>query len=162
MAGIGISSIWKRSVDARGRYRKQQKEKAIMKQIRWMMAAGILMASLMAIAATQMEASTVDEKVLRHVVMFQFKEGTSDKQIQTIVDAFRGLPGKIPEIRAFEYGVNNSPEGLADGLTHCFLVTFHSEKDRDVYLPHAAHKAFVDVLKPHLQKAVVLDYWSGK
>lgn len=133
-----------------------------MKQIQWMAAAGILMASLMAIAATQMEASTVDEKVLRHVVMFQFKEETSDKQIQTIVDAFRGLPGKIPEIRAFEYGVNNSPEGLADGLTHCFLVTFHSEKDRDVYLPHAAHKAFVDVLKPHLQKAVVLDYWSGK
>ena len=162
MAGIGISSIWKRSVDARGRYRKQQKEKAIMKQIRWMMAAGILMASLMAIAATQMEASTVDEKVLRHVVMFQFKEGTSEKQIQTIVDAFRGLPGKIPEIRAFEYGVNNSPEGLADGLTHCFLVTFHSETDRDAYLPHAAHKAFVDVLKPHLQKAVVLDYWSSK
>lgn len=162
MAEIGISSIWKRSVDARGRYRKQQKEKAIMKQIRWMMAAAILMASLMAIAATQMEASTVDEKVLRHVVMFQFKEGTSEKQIQTIVDAFRGLPGKIPEIRAFEYGVNNSPEGLADGLTHCFLVTFHSEKDRDAYLPHAAHKAFVDVLKPHLQKAVVLDYWSSK
>lgn len=133
-----------------------------MKQIQWMMAAGILMASLMAIAATQMEASTVDEKVLRHVVMFQFKEGTSEKQIQTIVDAFRGLPGKIPEIRAFEYGVNNSPEGLADGLTHCFLVTFHSEKDRDAYLPHTAHKAFVDVLKPHLQKAVVLDYWSSK
>jgi hypothetical protein len=120
-----------------------------MKQIQWMAAAGILMASLMAIAARQMEASSVDEKVLRHVVMFQFKEATSEKQIQTIVDAFRGLPGKIPEIRAFEYGVNNSPEGLADGLTHCFLVTFHSEKDRDAYLPH-------------LQKAVVLDYWSSK
>ena len=63
-----------------------------MKEIRWMAVAGILMASLMAIAATQMEASTVDEKVLRHVVMFQFKAGTSEKQIQTIVDAFRGLP----------------------------------------------------------------------
>jgi hypothetical protein len=98
--------------------------------------------------------------MLRHVVMFQFKESSSEADVQKVVDAFRGLPSKISEIADFEYGVNNSPEGLTGGLTHCFLVTFKSEADRAAYLPHPAHQAFVDVLKPHLEKVTVIDYWA--
>lgn len=107
-------------------------------------------------------AEEQEEKMLRHVVMFQFKESSSEADVQKVVDAFRALPTKIPQIADFEYGTNNSPEGLNEGLTHCFLVSFKSEKDREVYLPHEAHKAFVDVLKPHLEKVLVIDYWAGK
>jgi hypothetical protein len=98
--------------------------------------------------------------MLRHVVLFQFKDSSSEADIQQVVDAFRALPKKISQIADFEYGVNNSPEGLAGGLTHCFLVTFKTEADRDAYLPHPEHKAFVEVLKPHLEKATVVDYWA--
>lgn len=101
-------------------------------------------------------------KTLRHVVLFQFKSTSSEADVQKIVDAFGELPKQIPAIADFEYGTNNSPEGLADGLTHCFLVTFKSEKDRDAYLPHEAHQKFVGLLKPHLEKAVVVDYWATK
>lgn len=110
-------------------------------------------------------AGATDEhegKLLRHVVMFQFKESSSTEDIAGVVEAFRALPGKIPQIADFEYGTDNSPEKLADGLSHCFLVTFKSEADREVYLPHPAHLAFVDVLKPHLEKVVVIDYWASK
>jgi hypothetical protein len=100
--------------------------------------------------------------MLRHVVIFKFKESSSASDVQKVVDGFRGLKSKIPEIASFEFGTNNSPENLNDGFTHCFLVTFKSEKDRDVYLPHPAHKAFVDVLKPHLEKAMVIDYWAAE
>ncbi|MFM8399279.1 MAG: Dabb family protein [Pirellula sp.] len=100
--------------------------------------------------------------MLRHVVIFKFKESSSAADVQKVVDGFRGLKGKIPEIASFEFGTNNSPEKLNDGFTHCFLVTFKSEKDRDVYLPHPAHKAFVDVLMPHLDKAMVIDYWAAE
>jgi hypothetical protein len=99
---------------------------------------------------------------LRHMVMFKFKESATKEQIDKLVNEFRALPKKIPGIVDFEYGVNNSPEGLNEGLTHCFLVTFKGEKDREVYLPHPAHKAFVDQLLPHLDKAVVVDYFVGK
>jgi hypothetical protein len=99
---------------------------------------------------------------LRHVVLFKFKDGTSKEQVEKIVTEFKALPKKIPGILEFEYGTNNSPEGLNDGLTHAFLVTFKSEKDREVYLPHAAHSAFVEILKPHLDKAVVIDYFANK
>jgi len=98
--------------------------------------------------------------LLRHVVMFGFKESSSDAEIQKVVDAFAALPQKIPQIADFEYGTNNSPEGLNDGLTHCFLVSFESEEDRSIYLPHPAHKEFVEILKPHLEKVVVIDYWA--
>jgi len=102
------------------------------------------------------------QPLLRHIVMFEFKASSSDEEVQRVVDVFAALPNKIPEIAAFEFGKNNSPEGLNDGLTHCFIVTFLSEEDRAVYLPHPAHKAFVEILKPHLKKVVVIDYWAGK
>ncbi len=99
---------------------------------------------------------------LRHVVLFSFKDYASKEDIRQIEEAFSALPGKIPQVKGYEWGTNNSPEGLNDGLTHCFLVTFESEEDRAIYLPHPEHKAFVKILQPHLERAVVVDYWSNE
>ena len=104
----------------------------------------------------------VPAKVLRHVVLFSFKESASRSQIRQIEQAFYALPAKIREIHAFEWGTDVSVENLAQGYTHCFLVTFLSEADRDVYLPHPAHQAFVSLIQPHLAQALVVDYWSGQ
>src|SRR5690606_2722823 len=103
-----------------------------------------------------------DASVLRHVVLFSFKENTSDQDVDKIVEAFSALPDKISQIKDYEWGLNNSPEGLNDGLTHCFLVTFASEEDRAIYLPHPEHQAFVKILRPHLEKAVVVDCWANE
>lgn len=97
---------------------------------------------------------------LRHVVLFKFKETSTPADVKTIVDAFRGLPARIKEIKGFEWGTNVSPEGKSEGLTHCFLVTFASEADRDAYLPHPAHKEFVAIVGPHVEKVCVVDYWT--
>lgn len=96
------------------------------------------------------------------MVLFSFKSDSKPADIKKVEDAFRQLPQKIKEIKAFEWGTNNSPEGLAQGFTHCFLVSFASEKDREIYLPHPAHKAFVELLGPHLDKVLVIDYWADK
>jgi hypothetical protein len=53
-----------------------------------------------------------------------------------------------------------SPEGLNDGFTHCFTLTFAQAEDRDAYLVHPAHQQFVATLKPALAKSLVLDYWA--
>lgn len=97
--------------------------------------------------------------LLRHVVLFAFNEDATAEQIAEVETAFAALPGKIDEIKDFEWGTNNSPEQLNDGLTHCFFVTFANEEGRAAYLPHPAHKEFVSILKPILKKVVVLDYW---
>jgi hypothetical protein len=99
-------------------------------------------------------------KLLRHVVLFKFKDGTAAADIKKVEDAFRALPSKIKEIKSLEWGTNNSPESLNQGFTHCFFVSFRSEKDRAAYLPHPAHKAFGEVLHPYLDKVLVIDYWA--
>ncbi|MEH6680975.1 MAG: Dabb family protein [Sediminicola sp.] len=102
----------------------------------------------------------VQDSVLRHVVLFKFKEGTDTQKIAEIENAFSELPVKIPQIVGYEWGTNNSPEGLDKGFTHCFFLTFKSEEDRAIYLPHPDHKAFGDLLGSSLEDVLVLDYWS--
>jgi quinol monooxygenase YgiN len=100
--------------------------------------------------------------MLRHVVLFAFTETATPAHIQAMEQAFAALPPQIAEIEAFEWGTDASVERLADGYTHCFLVTFASAGDRDAYLAHPAHQAFVARLQPHLAKTLVIDYWASR
>ncbi|MCM0041638.1 MAG: Dabb family protein [Algoriphagus sp.] len=109
---------------------------------------------------TSIKNPIMPDSVLRHVVLFGFKATSSPQDVEKIVAGFQALPGKISEIKGFEWGVNSSPEGLNQGLTHAFTVTFHSNADRDAYIPHPAHQEFVGLLSPHLDKVTVLDYWT--
>ena len=102
------------------------------------------------------------KKVLRHVVCFKFKESATDKQLEDIVEAFAALQKKIPSIKEFEWGTNNSPEKHDKGFTHCFILSFDSEEGRAAYLPHEDHKAFGAKLGPVLDDVFVIDYWAKK
>jgi hypothetical protein len=110
------------------------------------------------ISASAMAQKSKQE--LRHVVMFGWKENANADSIGAIVSAFKALSGKIASIKKFEWGVNNSPEKLNQGLTHCFMLTFGNEKDRDDYLVHPDHVAFTKLLPGILDKVTVLDYWA--
>jgi len=96
--------------------------------------------------------------MLRHVVLLSWKDGTDQNKINEIEQAFIALPGKIDLIHDFEWGTDVSTENIAHGFTHCFFVTFQSEEDRDAYLPHPEHTAFVDLVKPFLKDVLVIDY----
>ena len=104
----------------------------------------------------------MEKSFLRHVVLFKFKDQTPDTEVKKLNDAFNALPKAIPVIQAFEWGINKSPENFHQDFTHCYLVTFHSEADRDtVYTPHPQHQAFVAALQPFLEKVFVVDYWAN-
>lgn len=111
-------------------------------------------------AEVSADAEDRSGQVLRHAVFFSFKETATENDIKGVVAAFAELPSKIDSIIDFQWGTNNSPEGLNDGFTHCFLLTFKDEAGRADYLPHPAHKAFGDVLRPHNDKVFVIDYWG--
>ncbi|MEM8891581.1 MAG: Dabb family protein [Bacteroidota bacterium] len=109
-----------------------------------------------------MDQTEKKEKLLRHVVIFKFKDESSEEDVNKLNDAFNALPAAIPEIKDFEWGINDSPENFHQDFTHCYLVTFASEEDRDsVYTPHPQHQAFVKSLQPHLEKVFVVDYWTN-
>ena len=102
------------------------------------------------------------KSVLRHVVLFKFKDDASKEQVKEVTDAFSALPGKIDAIKAFEWGTDVGVENLAQGFTHCFIVTFADEKGRDAYLPHPAHEDFKKIVGPVLDKVLVVDFWTKK
>ena len=105
-------------------------------------------------------AKTDAPALLRHVVMFKFKQDATPAQIEVVVKAFGDLPKQIDTIHSYEWGTNNSPEMLDKGFTHLFFVTFKDEAGRAKYLPHPAHLAFIEKLKPILEEPMVIDYWA--
>ena len=104
--------------------------------------------------------TTSPSATLRHIVLFAFKDSATPQQIDSVVSDFATLPAAIPGIVSYEWGTNVSPEGLNDGFTHCFTLTFASAEARDGYLVHAAHQRFVDTLGACLARSLVLDYWA--
>jgi hypothetical protein len=119
----------------------------------------LLLTALLFSTTFAMKAQSTPAPLLRHVVLFKFTDASTPADIMKVENAFKALAGKINLIKSFEWGINSSPENLNQGLTHCFFVTFSSDQDRDNYLVHPDHKAFVEVLKPHLDKVTVIDYW---
>jgi hypothetical protein len=118
----------------------------------------LLLAAVMFLASCTSSVAGSSSAGLRHVVLFKFKDSTTPEQVKAIEDNFRGLPDRVPTITDFEWGTNVSEENKSEGYTHCFLVTFADVAGRAVYLPHAAHKEFVELLLPSLDKVLVIDY----
>jgi len=131
-----------------------------MKSIWWSLVAACVFPLALGVAAASPKKSKGDKgKVeLRHVVAFRFKETAKPEDVRRVEDAFAGLKNKIPQIQRYEWGLNNSPEGLNKGLTHGFILTFASEKGRDEYLVHPDHKAFGELLRPFLADVFVIDF----
>ena len=121
----------------------------------------VLLGIVISVGLSAMAADAGSKKgKLRHVVAFKFKESASKEDIKKVEDAFRGLKSKIPAIVGYEWGMNNSPEKLNRGTTHGFILTFNSEKDRDDYLVHPAHKEFGKLVGPLLDEVFVIDFWA--
>ena len=121
------------------------------------------MKSLICLAILVMfSTSALADGPVRHVVQFKFKKDVTSEQIQQVVDEFAKLPQKIRVIDTFEWGTNVSTEGLDQGYTHCWLLSFRSEKDRDFYLHHPDHEALAALAKPLLETAHVVDFIPAK
>ncbi len=99
-----------------------------------------------------------EEGKFRHIVCFKFKEDATEAEVKKIETEFAALAEKIDTITDFEWGPSENIEPLNDEFTHCFVVTFKDKAGLEVYLPHPAHKEFVALLKPKLDKVFVFDY----
>jgi Stress responsive A/B Barrel Domain len=123
----------------------------------------LLMLTLGFFSFQQVQAQTTKTKKqeLKHVVLFTFKASSSKASVDSVVKAFNHLYGTVPQVKNMEWGLNMSPEHLDQGFTHCFSLTFSNEKDLANYQLHPAHKAFQTILKPHMDKVFVVDYFVG-
>src|ERR1017187_4424283 len=97
---------------------------------------------------------------LQDVVCFKFKSTATAQDIKKVGEAFQALKQKIPQVVTLEWGTNVSKEKRDKGFTHCFILSFKSEKDRDTYIEHPEHKAFGKIVGPVLDDVFVMDFWS--
>lgn len=127
-----------------------------MKQIAFVLIA--LMGCLLAVNAAPDDKKAADAGPLQHVVILKFKSTATPADIKKVETAFVALKKKIPQVTSLKWGTNVSPENLAKGFTHCFVLTFKSGADRDAYLVHPEHKAFGSVLGPFMDDVLVIDF----
>ncbi len=111
--------------------------------------------------ASKAECQKTCPKMLKHVLLFKFKEGTTPEKIKEVEQAFASLPGKISEIKCFEWGTNVSVENHSEGFTHCFVVTFANEAGLDAYMNNPDLKEFRKSLGGPLEKYIAIDYWTN-
>lgn len=111
--------------------------------------------------------------LVRHMVMFRYKPGTSEAIRRQIREQFLAMQQSArrngrPYILSIETGLQNSGEGADQGLQEAFLITFRSEGDRNYYVGtpvvnspayyEPTHERFKQFAFPHIQSAVVFDY----
>ncbi|CEJ58754.1 Putative Stress responsive A/B barrel domain protein [Penicillium brasilianum] len=106
---------------------------------------------------------------ITHIVLFQFKSGIDAQVVKDTCNRMIGLKENCihptsnkPYIKASSGGLDNSIEGIQNGITHAFVVEFASAADRDYYVKEdPTHKAFVQSLNGVIEKAQVIDFTDG-
>ena len=97
------------------------------------------------------------QKMLRHIVLFNFNDDLPAQQVKEIEDAFVALPSQIAEIKSFEWGTELNPERE---FSHCFTLGFESETDLKAYEIHPVHTSFGEMVSSKLKAVSIVDYWE--
>ena len=95
---------------------------------------------------------------VKHIALLKFKDGTPQEQIDKVFEDLMDLSESIPGIEDYVTGVNNSPEGLDQGFTHGFVMTFQDAAARDAYLIHPEHERFKTFALPFVEKVAIFDF----
>jgi hypothetical protein len=97
------------------------------------------------------------ETMIRHVVTFALKEGTSEDDIRQVEEALGTLPALIPELISYQFGRDLGLTGGNGG----FGATAVVEKPEHVaeYLYHPEHlRISHDVLGPHVVSRIAVQF----
>lgn len=121
-----------------------------------------------AVGSAVFTASDYKPGILKHIVLFKYKNEVTPAQREAVTAQFLSLkrsrrPGEAsPYILGIEEGMQNSGEGVSCGFHHAFIVTFKSEGDRNYYVGRslvstpryydAAHEAFKKFVSPLLSE----------
>ena len=79
--------------------------------------------------------------MIRHCVFVKFRPEVDETERQAIFAQLAALQQVLDGFLGIAYGPNASPEGLAQGFDHGFIIDFADAAARDAYLVHPDHKA---------------------
>jgi hypothetical protein len=79
--------------------------------------------------------------MIRHIVLARFRADVSETAREQVFASLSALKAVVPGMIRFDAGANVSPEKLARGYGHAFVIDFVDVAARDAYLIHPDHKA---------------------
>ena len=98
--------------------------------------------------------------MIKHIVCFklkEFAEGASKQEnAREIKQQIESLPGKIPQIKRAEVGINFVTAPVAYDLA--LYAEFANREDLDTYVKHPEHVKVGQYIVPRNEQVVVVDY----
>mmetsp|Transcript_47632 Transcript_47632/g.79045 ORF Transcript_47632/g.79045 Transcript_47632/m.79045 type:complete len:135 (+) Transcript_47632:107-511(+) len=103
-------------------------------------------------------------RVLQHIVMFELSK-FQDKDIKALIDQSEKMGKIIPGILSITFSQNKTDfyPSYADrrqGHNFTLLVIFEDDKAMKVYMDHAEHTTFKNLIQPFKQNITVVDFWQ--
>lgn len=94
--------------------------------------------------------------VIRHVVLWAFKDGVPRTERDAILAAVRALETSVPSLRSLEVGESVSP-ARAQGYTHVLIETFDDRDGLAAYASHPEHLPVLDRLRDAAAQLLAVD-----
>jgi 2,3-dihydroxy-p-cumate/2,3-dihydroxybenzoate 3,4-dioxygenase len=95
--------------------------------------------------------------VVRHVVLFRFREDASAEQRRAVLDGISSLPDRFPALERFQQGENVSRRD--DRFTHGFVAEVATRADLEAYLDSEGHEHFVATLfRPAVEERAIVSF----
>ena len=97
--------------------------------------------------------------MFHHMVMFRFRTGTTQDDINAITEGLAALPGEIEAIESYHVGPD---AGITDGAWDFGVsATFTSEDGYALYASHPAHVAVIQKhITPVVDEIARVQFWS--
>ncbi len=90
-----------------------------------------------------------------HLVLLKFAKPEKAVELFAALAEFKH---QQPRMLEFHGGPYSSPEGMNQGYTHGFMMTFADEQARDEYLTHPEHVTIKDAFLPFLESVIAFDF----
>jgi len=93
--------------------------------------------------------------MVKHVVVAKFTAGVTDGQSAELTNSLRSLPGKIPEIKGYDFGLDVRPEKTLD---FALVSTFEDMAAVRRYLVHPDHAVVGRYIRSLCESLQAIDF----
>ena len=94
--------------------------------------------------------------MIQHVLMWSYREETSDYERAAIEAALDQLPEQVPSLLRLEWGPVVGGRNMS--FTHCFVMHFYDMSGLQEYAVHPDHARFAAVFREACAEQVVVDF----
>ncbi len=94
--------------------------------------------------------------MIKHVVLFKFKQGASEARFTELEARMKALPGQIPEIRSYELGLDVARSERS--YDFALVSAFDDMEALKRYQEHPAHQEVLAIVKELFGQIIVADF----